>query len=143
MNLTPNFTLQELTISQTAERHGIDNTPDSEQIINLKRVCTVLEAVRATIGRPVVVSSGFRCYDLNTAVGGSKKSRHMRGLAVDFYINSLTPREVIDAVKDIVPYRTLIDEFGRWVHLDIDQGKIFTAVRKDGKTHYNMELNDD
>ena len=49
MKLTPNFTLQEMTISQTAERHGIDNTPNSEQIINLKRVCTVLEAVRATI----------------------------------------------------------------------------------------------
>ena len=61
MNLTPNFTLQEMTISQTAERHGIDNTPNSEQIINLKRVSTVLEVIRATIDRPVMVSSGFRC----------------------------------------------------------------------------------
>jgi zinc D-Ala-D-Ala carboxypeptidase len=67
MNLTPNFTLQEMTISQTAERHGIDNIPNSEQIINLKRVCTVLEAVRATIGKPVMVSSGFRCEALEVA----------------------------------------------------------------------------
>ena len=138
MKLTPNFTLQEMTISQTAERHGIDNTPNSEQIINLKRVSTVLEVIRATIDRPVMVSSGFRCLALNTAVRGSSTSKHMEGLAVDFHVAGMTPHDVIEAVKHVVPYRTLIDEFGRWVHLDIERGKILKAHKKiNGATHYD------
>ena len=108
MKLTPNFTLQEMTISQTAERHGIVNSPNSEQIINLKRVSAVLEVIRATIDRPVMVSSGFRCETLNTAVRGSSTSKHMEGLAVDFHVDGMTPHEVIESVKHVIPYRTTV-----------------------------------
>lgn len=87
MNLSKNFTLQELIYSDTAVRMGIDNKPNDETIENLKILCeNILEPVRANFKAPVVVSSGYRSEAVCTAVGSSSKSQHIKGQAVDFEI---------------------------------------------------------
>ena len=85
MRLSYNFTLSELTRSQTAARMGIDNTPDEQQIENLQRVCSeILQPVRDHFGIPFAPSSGFRSVALCEAIGSSSKSQHAKGEAVDF-----------------------------------------------------------
>ena len=84
MQLSPNFSLSELVYSETAEKNGIDNTPPPEIVENLKRLAAGLETVRALLGAPLEISSGYRCVALNEAVGGSGASQHLLGLAVDF-----------------------------------------------------------
>ena len=79
--LSEHFTLEELIFSQTAMRKGIDNTPAPDIVRNLRRLAGALEDVRALLGAPVVISSGFRGEALNRAVGGARNSAHMRGLA--------------------------------------------------------------
>jgi zinc D-Ala-D-Ala carboxypeptidase len=83
--LSANFALEEFTESQTAARKGIDNTPDAATLKNLKALADALEVVREKLGNlPMRISSGYRSPALNKAVGGSKNSSHMSGLAVDF-----------------------------------------------------------
>lgn len=78
------FTIKEMTKSQTAKVHHIDNTPTEEIIENLKKVMYVLDMVRVHMGKPIFVNSGYRCRKLNNMVGGVHESMHIRGLAVDF-----------------------------------------------------------
>ena len=139
MKLTPNFTLQEMTISQTAIRRGINNTPASEIVFNLGRLAHQLEVIRLIVGKPIQVTSGFRSYYLNQAIGGSKTSDHMKGRAADFIVDGMTPAEVIEAVKDFVPHKQLIEEFGRWVHFSIPEnygGEVLLATKQNGKVTY-------
>ncbi|MEN9626857.1 MAG: hypothetical protein RJA10_83 [Pseudomonadota bacterium] len=83
--LSTNFALAEFTESQTASRRGIDNVPDAVTQRHLKRLADTLEVVRTLLGNvPIRISSGYRSPALNKAVGGSKNSAHMKGLAVDF-----------------------------------------------------------
>lgn len=90
MKLTAHFQLEEFTRSATATKCGIDNTPNEEQIANLKALCEeVLEPLRQHIGKPVVISSGYRCPKLNAAVGGVSNSQHMKGEAADLRIPTL------------------------------------------------------
>ena len=86
MTLTPNFTLHELTFSGTAVKLKIDNTPPPETVARLKATARMLEKVRALLGAPVVVSSGYRSKLLNTAVGGSSTSDHLTGDAADITV---------------------------------------------------------
>ena len=120
--LTPNFTLEEMVLSQTASRLGIDNHPSDQIVANLKRVCLSLEAVRSALGhRPVIVSSGYRCPLLNRMVHGAPNSAHLYGLAVDFTVPAFGPPLAIAksiAASEIV-YDQLIYEFGSWVHLGL------------------------
>lgn len=84
IKLSEHFVLSEFTRSATASRLGIDNTPSREQVANLSRLCEkVLEPLRAHVGQPITISSGYRCPMLNRAVGGSSTSQHMTGEAVD------------------------------------------------------------
>lgn len=118
--LSPHFTLDELTFSQTAERLGLNNDPGPEVLAALKRTALGLEAVRVRLGgAPILVSSGYRSPPVNAAVGGSASSQHMRGEAVDFTAPRFgVPRQIVDALADSdVPYDQLILEFGRWVHI--------------------------
>jgi hypothetical protein len=118
--LSPHFTLDELTFSQTAERLGLNNDPGPEVLAALKRTALGLEAVRVRLGgAPILVSSGYRAPAVNAAVGGSPSSQHMRGEAVDFTAPRFgVPRQIVDALADSdVPYDQLILEFGRWVHI--------------------------
>lgn len=120
MFLTQHFTLAEMTASQTANREGIDNTPDSQAIANLVRLCQTLEAVRSLVDRPILVSSGYRSKALNRKVGGAASSAHVQGLAADIIAVSLTPRELARRIADSgLPFDQLILEFDGWVHLGI------------------------
>jgi hypothetical protein len=131
MQLSPNFSLSELIYSETAEKSGIDNTPPLEVVPNLKRLAAGLEAVRALLGAPLEISSGYRCAALNQAVGGSSASQHVLGLAADFVCPGFgTPLEVARAIQGSgVEFDQCILEYGRWVHLsfsDAPRGRTLT-----------------
>ena len=120
MNLSPNFTLEELTASQTAVRRGLDNTPNATEIANLIRVAALLEQVRALIKKPIIINSGFRSKQVNDAVGSKDTSQHRIGCAADFKVHGMTPREVVEAcVKASIGYDQVIEEFGSWVHISV------------------------
>ena len=124
MNLSENFTLQELIYSDTAIRMGIDNKPNDETIENLKILCeNILEPVRANFKAPVVVSSGYRSEAVCLAVGSSSKSQHIKGQAVDFEIFGIPNKEVADWIVNNLDYDQCILEFWNekepnsgWVH---------------------------
>lgn len=87
MNLTEHFTLEEMTKSQTATRLRIDNTPDVATIHNLAALCSlILEPLRLAAQRPLIITSGYRCAQLNAAVGGVANSLHLRGMAADIRV---------------------------------------------------------
>jgi len=120
MFLTPHFTLAEMTASQIANREGLDNNPDSKTIANLVELCRTLEQVRSLVGLPVLVSSGYRSAAVNRRVGGSSSSAHVHGLAADFIVTSLTPRQLAQRIVDSdVDFDQLILEFDGWVHLGL------------------------
>lgn len=124
MNLSPNFALDELTASETAARHGIDNTPDEATIQNLTRLANALQEVRALLGNKVIiVSSGYRSPELNQKVGGSATSDHCKGLAADFICPSYgTPDEIVRVVMaSAIPFKQVIREFDKWVHFSIPE----------------------
>lgn len=117
MNLSPHFTLDELIATQ---HRGIDNMPAPGIIANLKMTAMLLEGVRLRLGAPIVVSSGYRCPELNKAVGGQPNSQHLTGQAADFICPGYgSPVTVASALHDCreVAYDQLILEFGRWVHI--------------------------
>ena len=97
MNLTKNFSLLELTKSQTAERKGIDNTPSPEHQENLKSLCmAILQPVRDHFSKVVTISSGYRSPELCTAIGSKITSQHARGEAADFEIFGVSNKELAD-----------------------------------------------
>lgn len=120
MKLSPNFSLKELTQSEYAERHGLDNEPDEKVIENLKRLAALLEEVRALCGTPIIVSSGYRSPQVNAGIGGSKTSQHMFGCAADIRALKMS---IDDLMKKIVgsniKYDQVIKEFNSWVHISI------------------------
>ena len=136
MQLSPNFSLNELVYSETAEQNGIDNTPPPEIVQNLKRLAAGLEAVRTLLGGPLEISSGYRCAALNEAVGGSSASQHVQGLAVDFTCPTFgTPLEIARAIQQSgIQFDQCILEYGRWVHLSFSD-----APRRRMLTIYEAE----
>jgi zinc D-Ala-D-Ala carboxypeptidase len=132
--LSEHFTLEELILSQTAARQGIDNTPSATIVQKLRQLAGVLEEVRSLLGgAPILVSSGYRCLELNEAVGGAKNSAHMDGLAADFTAPAFGT--VIQAARKIaasdLAYDQLIQEYGAWVHI---------GLAKDGVEPRRQEL---
>lgn len=124
--LTPHFTLEEFTDSQTAARKGIHNVPvhGSPEHKNLKRTAEVMERVRTILGdRPILISSGYRSSKVNRVVGGSKHSAHIHGLAVDFSCPEFgTPINICHALEPNMAelgIDQLIHEFNTWVHLGL------------------------
>ncbi|MGC2518509.1 MAG: D-Ala-D-Ala carboxypeptidase family metallohydrolase [Burkholderiales bacterium] len=119
MQLSPHLSLALLTCSETAEQRGIDNAPPPDVVENLRRLAAGLEEVQALLGAPLEISSGYRCPALNEAVGGSKGSQHVLGLAADFVCPEFgTPLEIANAIqRSGVDFDQCILEFGRWVHL--------------------------
>lgn len=126
MKLSPHFTLEEFTRSQTAARLGIKNEPNEQQLKNMKRVARKMERVRALLGTYIIVTSMLRVPRLNTAIGGSKKSQHMAGLAIDFIAPGFKPEKIIEIIKTSgIKYDQLINEFDQWVHFSIpEQGSL-------------------
>lgn len=131
MRLSPHFTLQEMIKSQTAVRRGIPNVPGADQVENLKRLAAgILEPVRAHFGRPFSPSSGFRSPALNTALGGSPRSQHMAGEAVDFEIPGVPNDAVARWIAGNLVFDQLILEYFRpdipgsgWVHCSLVDGE--------------------
>ena len=112
MNLTENFSLKELTSSQTAERKGIHNYPTPLHQVNLRSLCTnVLQRVRDHFGRVVSVSSGYRSVELCVAIGSKTTSQHAKGEAADFEIFGLSNKELADWVNENLDYDQLILEY--------------------------------
>ncbi|MGC1331824.1 D-Ala-D-Ala carboxypeptidase family metallohydrolase, partial [Pseudomonas sp.] len=120
MNLSEHFTLQELIESPTARKAGIDNTPDAPTIANLQRLCQLLEGARELVGAPLLISSGYRCPALNRLIGGADNSAHVQGLAADFTVVGLPPRQVVELIADSsLAFDQVILEFDRWVHVAV------------------------
>lgn len=119
--LTSNFTLDELTVSQTAARKGLDNTPPPEVVEQLLRLCKlVLQPLRDAAQRPVVITSGYRSRKVNKEVGGAKYSAHIYGRAADLIIPGESPLLTARRIVALnLPYDQLIMEFDAWVHVSI------------------------
>ena len=148
MQLSTNFSLLELTKSQTAERKGIDNTPSTEHQENLKRLCeSILQRVRDHFNRVVSVSSGYRSPELCTAIGSKITSQHAKGEAADFEIFGLSNKELADYINENLDYDQLILEYWKesdpnsgWVHCSYSQNhnrkQYLKAFKIDGATKY-------
>lgn len=120
MNLSPNFTLEELTHSEIAERLGLNNTPNEDIKANLTRLARFLEEVRAVLKRPIMVNSAYRSIKVNEAVGSKPTSQHCIGCAADIKVPGLTPDNIVkELLKTNLEYDQLIREFDSWVHISI------------------------
>lgn len=128
MNLSPHFTLEELTITEHRE---FDNTPDEVELANLKRLAEFLEKVKEVLGgKPIMINSAFRCKQVNDAVGSKDTSQHRIGCAADLRVPGMTPDEVVKAIiASGIGYDQVIREFDRWTHISIPN-KLFDSPRK-------------
>lgn len=145
MKLSEHFNLDEFTISQTATRKGIDNTPPEPVIERLRMLAATLERVRGLLGNsPIRISSGYRSKELNRAIGSGDTSAHMLGYAVDFTCPIFgTPKEVANEIaKSAIKFDQLIYE-GTWIHLSVDprnRREVLTATFKGGKAYYSRGI---
>jgi hypothetical protein len=153
MNLSKNLTLAEVTKSTTAKRLGIDNTPDEWTTENLRQVAiNIFQPLREAFGCPIYVSSGYRSAELNTAIGGSTRSQHVEGRALDLdadVYGGCTNSQIFNWIKENLEFDQLIWEFGDddnpdWVHVSyvydgINRKRCLKACRDDnGKTYYEV-----
>ncbi len=151
VRLSKNFTLQEFTKSQTAERRGIDNTPVEGHLENAKALFeNVVQPVRDNFG-VTVINSGYRSGDLNYAIGGSNTSQHCKGQAVDIECPGTPNYDVAKWIEENLDFDQLILEFytpgipdSGWVHVSYkseDNRKgVLTAMKENGKTVYKANL---
>ena len=118
MNLSPSFTLEELTHTDHRE---FDNTPNDVEMANLVRLADFLEQVKEVLGgKPIIVNSAFRSAEVNRAVGSSDKSQHRHGCAADIRVPGMTPDQVVKAIIGSgLAYDQVIREFDRWTHVSI------------------------
>jgi putative chitinase len=118
MNLSPNFTLEELTHT---DHRNLENEPNETELANLKRLAEFLETVKTVLGgRPIMVNSAFRSQAVNTAVGSKESSQHRKGCAADIRVPGMTPDQVVKAIIEAgLPYDQVIREFDRWTHVSI------------------------
>jgi hypothetical protein len=151
MNLSKNLSLREVTKSRTAVRLGIDNTPDDWTIENLRAVAEdIFQPLRNAFGTAIYVSSGYRSEELNVAIGGSKRSQHVQGRALDLdadVFGGCTNGEIFQYILNNLTFDQLIWEFGDqdnpdWVHVSyvrdgLNRGRCLKACRDDdGKVYY-------
>lgn len=131
MNITPNFTLDELTASESAERNGWDNTPTDAELENLKRLADMLEQVKVVLGgKPIMINSAFRSKKVNDSVGSRDTSQHRIGCAADLRVPGMTPDEVVrKVVASGIAFDQIIREFDRWTHISVPNS-VDTAPRK-------------
>ena len=150
MKLSENFSLVELTKSQTAARKDIDNTPSPEHQENLKLLCThILQPVRDRFERVVSVSSGYRSEELCLAIGSKITSQHAKGQAADFEIYGLSNRELATWINENLNYDQLILEYWKkedpnsgWVHcsydVNVNRKQYLKAYKENGRTKYEQ-----
>lgn len=129
MNLTPHFTLEEMTRSFEGARKGLDNTPPSEIISNITKCAEMMELVRSALNKPIHINSCYRSSAINKLVGGKSTSMHLQGLAVDFVCPEFgTPYDVANFIATgNVPFGKMIFEYNSWIHIQPGtERKIFT-----------------
>jgi hypothetical protein len=148
VNLSPNFSLKELTTSEVATRNGLDNTPDEKTIANLKTLVeTILQPLRDHYGKSVRVSSGYRSPEVNSFVGGSKTSDHCKGQAADIEISGVANGDLAKYIAENFKFTQVILEFytqgipdSGWVHVSYDADNLkcetLTATKINNKTVY-------
>jgi len=119
--LTANFSLEELTRSEAADRNGWDNTPNDQETANLKRLAGLLQQVKTAVGgKPVMINSGFRSKQVNDSVGSKDSSQHRTGCAADIRVPGMKPREVVEAcIAAKIPFDQIILEFDSWTHISV------------------------
>ena len=152
MKLSKNLSLAEVTKSNTAKRLGINNVPDDEWVIeNLRQIAVnVFQPLRDAFGCPIYVSSGYRGLELNRAIGGSLRSQHMEGRALDLdadVYGKCTNSQIFEWIRENVEFDQMVWEFGDtdnpdWVHVSyvhggVNRGRCLKACRDDeGKVYY-------
>ncbi len=157
--LSENFTLEEMLVSSTAKKYGIDNTPDATSKANMAMLCNkLLQPIRKSYNKPIIITSGYRCPALNAKVGGSRTSQHSKGQAADIndaagYKEGGDARyeanaKLFEHIYDKGGYDQLINEFpdtkGRpqWIHVSYNpslkkqRGQALVAKKVNGKTVY-------
>ena len=152
MKLSANFSLAEMTKSQTATRKGIRNVPSTEHIENLIHLAeTVLQPVRDHFGKPVAISSGYRSPELCEAIGSSSKSQHAKGEAADFEIPGVDNMQLATWINKNTNFDQLILEFyepgdpnSGWVHCSAvkegSRAQVLKASKVEGRTKYENKL---
>jgi len=114
--MTPHFTLAELTHT---DHRLLDNTPNAQELANLKRLAEFLETVKTTLGgKPIMINSAFRSKAVNDAVGSKDTSQHRQGLAADFRVPGMAPDAVVRALLKL-PFDQIIREYDAWTHISI------------------------
>ena len=135
--------------SNTATRKGIDNTPNDEQLSCMEKIAEeVFEPLRTYVGGPIKINSFFRCPELNKAIGGSSKSQHCKGQAIDIddTFGRCTNAEMYHFIKENLDFDQMIWEFGNddnpdWVHVSYvssedNRNRCLKAYKENGKTKY-------
>ncbi|MET2951227.1 D-Ala-D-Ala carboxypeptidase family metallohydrolase [Vibrio owensii] len=144
MKYPDNITRAELLKSDTAAKKGIDNTPTSQE--HERHLCNTawwLQELRTKLRKiknrklVIIISSGYRTPELNTAVKGSRTSDHMEGLAADFKVPGMTVAQVVEfIIENMDGYDQVINEYDRWVHVGLPRKQALKAVKVNGKTQY-------
>lgn len=131
MKLTEHFTLEELTYSDLAKRHFLDNNPDKHIISNLVRLAELLEDVRALLDKPIRINSAYRSVTVNSLLGSKPTSQHCSGCAADIRVEGLTPDQIVKKiVKSNIQYDQVIKEFDSWVHISIPKAEGYVARKQ-------------
>jgi len=147
--ISKNISIKEGVYSNTATRRGIDNVPNEEQLSNMKILAEkVFQPLREWVGKPIKINSFFRSSELNTAIGGSSKSQHCEGQAIDIddTFGYKTNAEMYHWIKENLDFDQMIWEFGSddnpdWVHIsyvseDANRNRCLKAYKEKGKTKY-------
>lgn len=120
MKLTEHFTLEELTKSDIAIQHNVNNTAPDSIIPNLTRLANVLEQVRSLLSKPILINSAYRSIEVNTLAGSKPTSQHCIGCAADIRVSGMTPNDIVNRiVNSTIQYDQVIREFDSWVHISI------------------------
>ena len=145
LQLSKHFKLSEFTKSKMAKQHDIANNPDTIHVNNLIDLCkNTLEVIRDYYGKPIDISSGYRCLELNALVKGARNSQHVKGEAVDFTIRGLTDETVFKAVLELknqgkIDFDQIILE-PSWIHISYRYGNNRNeALTKDNNGYHNYE----
>lgn len=146
--ISKHISLKEATKSNTAQRLGIENFPNNDTLIQMQALAeNIFEPLREHVGGPIYITSFYRSPELNKAIGGSSKSQHCLGQAIDVddVLGRATNKEMFEYIKDNLDFDQLIWEFGddnnpNWVHVSYNaagnRGNILQAVKEDGRTIY-------
>ena len=149
MKISDNISYKEAVYSRTAQRRDIYNHPENKQVDNMRLIADqVFQPLRAWVGGPIKINSFFRSPELNTAIGGSTKSQHCQGQAIDLddTFGRATNAEMYEFIKENLDFDQMIWEFGSddnpdWVHVsyvseDKNRNRCLKAYKKNNKTKY-------